>query len=244
MKAPSLASTCVVIPTHNESLNIARLIDALKALSVDISVVVVDDDSPDGTGPAADSAAARHRRVQVIHRQGNRGRGSAVLEGFQAALAMPEITAVVEMDADFSHDPKELPGMIAALGDCDMLVRSRYLPGSRIKEWGPARHFFSGLANRFARVLLGIPLSDYTNGYRAYTRRAVESLDLGRIDAKGYIVLSEVACQIHARGFRIAELPSVFINRRRGQSNLTCKEIFAAFFGVLRLRARGFHKRR
>ncbi len=238
----SLENTCVVIPTFNERENIERLIGSLKTLSPDIFIVIVDDDSPDGTGPLADTLATRHDRIKVLHRQGKLGRGSAVIEGFQAALSMTGISAIVEMDADFSHDPRELPEMIAALGPCDMLVRSRYLPESRIEGWPASRLFFSRLANNFARALLKIPLSDYTNGYRAYTRRAVAILEVDKLDTKGYIVLSEVACQIHTEGMAIAELPSVFINRRRGISNLSLKEIWSAFSGVILLWAKGRHK--
>ncbi|MBI3554290.1 MAG: glycosyltransferase [Elusimicrobia bacterium] len=236
----ALDLACVIIPTFNEAPNIARLAEALRGLSPKLSIVVVDDGSPDGTGPAADEAAKKFAPMAVIHRSGKGGRGSACLAGFKKALSDPKVKYVVEMDADFSHDPKELPAMLELLetGKADVVVRSRYERASRIVDWSLARRVFSKLSNMFARSLLGIPISDYTNGYRAYTRKAAESIDFDRVAATGYIVLSEIAYQLHLKGLRFLCLPTVFVNRRRGQSNLSLKEIVGAFRGVTSLRSR------
>ncbi len=235
-----LDSACVVIPTFNEAPNIARLALALRALSPGLGITVVDDGSPDGTGQVAEEAASRLGPMKVIHRSGKAGRGSACLEGFKLALKDPKVDYVIEMDADFSHDPKELPEMLKAIeeGRADIVVRSRYESESRIVDWSVARRVFSRLANLFARTLLGIPISDYTNGYRAYSRQAVESIDLAQVAASGYIVLSETAYQLHLKGLRFLCLPTVFVNRRRGQSNLSLREIWGAFQGVVSLRRR------
>ncbi len=237
--APSLDEACVVIPTYNERENIVRLAEALKRLSPGLRVIVVDDESPDGTADAAEEAARRLPPMRVIRRRGKGGRGSAVLAGFAAALDEPGVRALVEMDADFSHDPAELFETVAALARADVVVRSRYLPGSRIVDWSLQRRVFSRFANALARALLRVRLSDYTNGYRAYSREAAAAIEPARVDSTGYIVLSEVAVQLHAKGFRFAELPSLFVNRRRGESNLGWREISSAARGILRLAARG-----
>ena len=143
------------------------------------------------------------------------------------------------MDADYSHRPGEIPLFLEAAREADVVVGSRYLPASRIVNWPRARRFFSKLANRYARFFLRLPITDYTNGYRCYRRAAVAALDATAIDASGYIVLSEIAHQLYRRHFRFAEVPTEFVNRRRGESNLSPGEIISAFVGVVRLRAKG-----
>lgn len=229
----ALDAACVVIPTRNEAENIGKLLEALRAQSPSVRLVVVDDDSPDGTAAQAEKAGAR-----VIRRVGKRGRGSAVLEGFAAALADPGVKLVVEMDADFSHAPDELPALAALIaeGKADMAVGSRYAEGSVIIGWPVSRRVFSRCANAAARALLGLPLSDCTNGFRAYSRRAVEALS--PVENPGFFALSEIACQLQRKGMSFAERPSVFVNRKRGVSNLSLAEIASAFVGLLRLASR------
>ncbi len=229
-----LTAACVVIPTYNEAENLPRLLEALRGLSQGLRILVVDDASPDGTGRVAEGLRDP-LGIEVLHRPGKSGRGSAVLAGFRRALSLPGVLYLLEMDADFSHDPRELPGMLEALGEADMAVRSRYAPGSRIVDWTLGRRVLSRLANALARALLGLPLSDCTNGYRAYRRQALEALDFDRIESSGYIVLSEVACRLHRKGLRFAELPTLFVNRSRGRSNLTLGELARALGGILRL---------
>ncbi|OGR47482.1 MAG: hypothetical protein A2X40_07970 [Elusimicrobia bacterium GWC2_65_9] len=234
--APGIDEVCVVIPTFNESANIGRLIERLRELGP-LRVIVVDDGSPDGTGAVVDALARRDERLEVIHRQSKSGRGSACLEGLRRALSRPQTRCVVEMDADFSHDPSELSSMVAALADTDVVVRSRYLPGSSVLGWSLSRRIFSKASNRLARLLLNIPLSDLTNGYRAYSRPAAECVAARDLCLSGYIALSESADRLYAQGFRFAELPTVFVNRVRGQSNLSLYEIYQALSGILRLGA-------
>ena len=231
--------TAVVIPTYNERENLAGVVQGLLALPLELGVLVVDDNSPDGTGQVADGLASSDSRVQVMHRAGKGGRGSACVAGFQETLLDPEVTHVVEMDADFSHDPGELPALVDKVTECDVAIASRYLAGSRIENWGWQRHIFSRLANLYARVLLGIPISDYTNGYRCYQRHALEALALEDIQTSGYIVLSEMAYALHRRGMTFGDMPTVFVNRQRGQSNTNVAEILHAFTGIWRIRNPG-----
>jgi dolichol-phosphate mannosyltransferase len=232
------SKTLVVIPTYNEREDVAALCEELLARPETLFVLVVDDNSPDGTAAAAREVAARHPgRMEVLCREGKGGRGGAVLAGFARGL-QGAYELFFEMDADFSHRPEEIPLFMKAAADADVVVGSRYLPASRIVNWPRSRRFFSKWANRYARFFLGIPISDYTNGYRCYRRAAVEALDQSAVDATGYVVLSEVAYQLHLKGFRFADVPTEFVNRRRGESNLSVGEIFSAFGAVLRLRLR------
>jgi len=229
----------VVIPTYNERDNVAALCEELLARPEGLDVLVVDDNSPDGTAAAAYEVAERYPgRMDVLSREGKGGRGGAVLAGFARGLR-GDYDLFFEMDADFSHRPEEIPLFLEAAAATDVVVGSRYSPASRIVNWPRARRFFSKWANRYARFFLGIPISDYTNGFRCYRRAAIEALDAGAVDGTGYVVLSEVAYQLHRRGFRFADVPTEFVNRRRGESNLSAGEIISAFAGVLRLRLRG-----
>ena len=235
----ALPRTLVIIPSFNERENIGALIKEIIALSDDVDVLVVDDASPDGTAEAVRNLQVTYEnRLFLIVRQGKGGRGSAVLEGFQFGLNGP-YERIIEMDADFSHKPQEIPVLIQAAEQADCVVGSRYLPGSEIHHWGWKRTFFSAMANRYARAILHIPLSDYTNGFRCYRREAAAAREPVRTDAKGYVVLSEVAFQLHRKGFKFGQVPTVFVNRRRGVSNLSSKEISEAFLSVLRIRFPG-----
>ncbi len=231
-----LPHTLVIIPSFNERENIASLIEADLSLSPALDVLVVDDGSPDGTAQIVRELQGTYlNRLHLIERAGKGGRGSAVLAGLTFGLER-DYQALMEMDADFSHRPEEIPSLLAALAQYDWVVGSRYLRKSEIRGWGWRRTIFSALANRYARAILRIPIYDYTNGFRAYRRSAVEALEMDRIVAKGYVVLSEVAYQLYRKRLTVGEVPTLFINRRRGQSNLSFKEISEAFLSVLRIR--------
>ena len=227
--------TLVIIPSYNEQDNIATLVE--KLISKQVDVLVVDDNSPDGTSAIVSRLVVQYpEHVHLITRmQGKSGRGSAVLAGFEWALAKG-YELVVEMDADFSHDPEELPTLIQKIENADVVIGSRYLPQSRILNWPLRRRVFSWLANKLARFMLRIPLSDYTNGYRCYRRSAIEKLDVSRIPETGYIVLSYVAGQLWNAKCRFAEIPTVFVNRKRGASQVSKSEVFGALRGILRVR--------
>jgi dolichol-phosphate mannosyltransferase len=231
-----VSTVCVVIPCFNERENIGELVQAILQLYAHVDVLVVDDQSPDGTAGVIQALVPQYQgRLELLERQGKGGRGSAVLAGFTKCLQKP-YEYFIEMDADFSHKPEEIALLLQKIQTSDIVIGSRYLPGSAIHNWGWKRTFFSALANRFARFVLRIPISDYTNGFRCYTRAAILALDLAAIDAKGYVVLSEVAYQLFQKHLRFGEVPTVFVNRRRGISNLTKHEVIEAFRSVLRIR--------
>lgn len=228
----------IIIPSYNERENIVRLIETIFGLHPEVEILVVDDNSPDGTAAVVEEAKKKFgSKLHLLVRKGKGGRGSAVLAGFEEALKRGD-DLIMEMDADFSHAPEEITRFLEKIKNFDMVLGSRYLPESEIHHWGWKRTFFSKWANRYARLILGIPISDYTNGYRCYKRAAIQALDRGKIEAKGYIVLSEVAYQLHKKGMRIGEIPTKFVNRRRGISNLSFHEIKEAFLSVVRIRLR------
>jgi len=227
----------VVIPSYNERENITHLAEYVLGLSCKPRVIVVDDNSPDGTSEAVMGMAAANPRLLLIRRAGKGGRGSACLEGFQHALRLGA-DMVVEMDADFSHDPADIPRLVErAEQGYDLVVGSRYARGSRIVNWPLMRRVFSRLANRFARLVLGVPISDYTNGYRCYTRNALQRIDYASVHSRGYAVLSEVAYQLAQQNVRITEIPIVFVDRRVGTSKTNLKEVIAALTTVVQIRA-------
>lgn len=226
----------IVIPTYNERDNLRPLVEEILRLSHRLLVVVVDDNSPDGTGQIADDLAAQRQNVKVIHRSGKGGRGSACITGFQYALQETDAPLIMEMDADFSHHPRYVPKLLSQAQEYDVVIGSRYLRDSRIVDWGLSRRIFSKLANLFARVMLGVPISDYTNGFRCYRREALETLDLATIQTTGYIVLSETALLLHKAGARFGEIPTIFVNRKRGKSNTNLSEIMDAFMAMWELR--------
>lgn len=228
--------TLVVIPSYNEKENIGGLAEKILQIDPDIDVLVVDDNSPDGTAEVVRKTRGFGNRLQMIVRQKKNGRGGAVLDGFRAGLKDKKNYAYFfEMDADFSHSPDEMPRFLEKIKECDLVIGSRYRSGSKIIGWPINRTVFSKLANIYARCLLRIPITDYTNGYRLYRREVLEHLDCDAIEASGYIVLSEMAFQIHLAGYRIGEIPTVFVNRRRGLSNLSFGEIHSALRSVFRL---------
>ena len=229
-------SVLVVIPSYNEKENIGSLAEKILAIDSNIDVLVVDDNSPDGTADIVRKTKEFGGRLQMIVRHKKNGRGGAVLDGFRQGLENKKgYSFFFEMDADFSHSPDEIPAFLEKIKECDLVIGSRYRSGSKIIGWPINRTIFSKLANIYARFLLRIPITDYTNGYRLYRREVLENLDYNAIEASGYIVLSEVAFQIYLSGYRIGEIPTIFVNRRRGLSNLSFNEISSALWSVFRL---------
>ncbi|HEY6140016.1 MAG TPA: polyprenol monophosphomannose synthase [Thermoanaerobaculia bacterium] len=223
----------VILPSYNEAENIAALVAAIRE-AVPKALVVVIDDSPDLSTVDA-LAPLQGESVRVIHREGKGGRGTAVLVGIAEALEAG-CEVVVEMDSDFSHAPAQIPELAAALAGADMVVASRYVPGGRIVRWPLRRRMFSRAANAVARVLLGVPIRDYTTGYRAYSRRAAELIvaTCGKI-GRGFIPLSEITVNVHYAGMRVIEVPTTFVNRERGTSSFGAAEIWDAMKGLMRL---------
>jgi dolichol-phosphate mannosyltransferase len=227
--------TAVVVPTYNEAKNIAALIDAVRGVLPGVSVYIVDDSSPDGTADAVRSRVGPE--VHLVVREKKDGRGGAVLEGLRRALASdPPFERFVEMDADFSHEPKELPRLIALVEEPGVLgVGSRYMEGSRIEGWPLKRRLFSGFVNALLRIVVDRRYSDLSNGFRCYRRDAVERLLAHEFRTRGYIVLSEQALVLRRAGLRPSSMPTVFVNRVRGVSNVTVRELANAAKGLLRL---------
>lgn len=230
----------IVIPTYNEALNLPHLVPRILGIASEATICVVDDGSPDGTAGVARDLADRHGgRVKVVERTHKAGRGGAVLEGLRTGLATGGHDVYVEMDADLSHQPEELPRFLeAAQGGADMVVGSRYLSGSRIDGWSWRRRAWSKLSNRLIRMVLRVPMTDFTNGYRLYSPRAVEHLASAPLRETGYITLSEWAYALHAADLRIAEVPTAFINRRYGTSNMSAGEALNALRGLVRMKRR------
>jgi dolichol-phosphate mannosyltransferase len=211
----------VIIPTYNEAENLNQLVSALFSLPLDLKIVIVDDNSPDGTGRIADDLARADKRLRVIHREGKLGLRSAYISGIRVALENGA-EAIAQMDADFSHDPARLPEMARLLETCDVVLGSRYVPGGSVDtRWPALRKALSSFANFYARTILGMPQHDITTGFRLWRRETLEGLPLERIEASGYVFLVEMAYLAYCLQYGISELPIYFAERRSGQSKMS-----------------------
>jgi len=219
-----------IIPTYNEAENLPQMVSALFALSLDIQILIIDDNSPDGTGRVADELARQTGRIRVIHREGKLGLRSAYLNGFR--LALDQATdAVIQMDADFSHDPSRIPEMVKKLETCDLVLGSRYIPGGSVDEqWPWWRRNLSAFANFYARSILALKPHDVTTGYRIWRRETLLSLPFDRIQSNGYIFLVEMVYLAQCLRYRIGEVPIYFADRRSGKSKMSFRiQVEAAF---------------
>ncbi|MDX1688782.1 MAG: polyprenol monophosphomannose synthase [Candidatus Promineifilaceae bacterium] len=225
----------MIVPTYNEADNLDELLAQLLALPVSLRVVVVDDNSPDGTGALADRWAARHPgRVVVVHRPAKLGLGTAYIAGFRRALE-EDAGYVMTMDADFSHNPRYIPQMIAMARRKHVVIGSRYVDGGGSLNCTWKRIVLSHAANLFARSLLGLRAKDATAGFRLYHREVLESIPLGQIFSNGYSFLIEMLFMCQRRGWSIGEVPIIFEDRRKGKTKISRNEIFKAQYTVLRL---------
>jgi dolichol-phosphate mannosyltransferase len=213
-------SALVIIPTYNERANIPVLIAGLMQ-HAGVRVLVVDDNSPDGTGAVAEELGRQHEgRVSVLHRTANRGFGRSYIDGMKQAITEP-VDLICQMDADLSHDPAQLPALIAAAAHADMVIGSRYIPGGRIVNWPMKRHVLSRFANAYIRAVTRVSAHDCTSGYRCWKRSALAKLPLDRLFSDGYSFLVEMLFVAHRRGCRIAEVPITFVERREGESKVS-----------------------
>jgi dolichol-phosphate mannosyltransferase len=228
----------IVIPTYNERENITAIVEQIFSAAPQADILIVDDHSPDGTGEVADALHERFPKVFVLHRAGKLGLGTAYVAGFHYALQHGYEVAF-EMDADFSHDPRYLPDFFEKIQEADLVIGSRYVPGGDTPNWSLLRRFISGGGNIFARVMLGLPVRDATAGYRCYRREVLSALDLDAITSQGYAFQVEMAYQTLQKGFRVCEIPIIFVDRRVGQSKMSRKIFIEAFFYVLRARLSG-----
>jgi dolichol-phosphate mannosyltransferase len=228
----------VVMPTYNEAENLSVVVPLLLGLPVEgLEVIVVDDNSPDGTGQLADRLAERYPgQVHVIHRDGKLGLGTAYVAGFQSALARGA-DYIIEMDADLSHSPSYIPQFLEAIQDCDVVVGSRYAPGARLaEEWGLSRRLLSWGGNLYTRLILGLKVQDTTGGFKCFRREVLEGIDLPRIRSDGYAFQIEMAYLCQKHGFRVREVPIRFEERARGRSKMSPKIILEAMWRVLQTR--------
>lgn len=235
------SGTFIVLPTYNERDNLELMISRLVALPVDVSVVIVDDNSPDGTGELADALVAQYAgQVFIIHRAGKLGLGTAYLTGFDFALNQGA-ERIMTMDADFSHDPKYIPAIIEKSNNgYDLVIGSRYVEGGDAPDFPLRRKILSGGANAFARTLLGLKARDATAGFRCYRRHVLEVLPLDTIFSNGYSFLVEMLYLVQRAGFIVGEVPIIFLDRTRGKSKISREEIYKAIYTVLRLALRRF----
>ena len=226
----------VIVPTYNERFNIARLIPAILAQDPSLEVLVVDDGSPDGTGAIVDGIAANNARVHVIHRAEKLGLGTAYIAGFSWALER-KYDLVFEMDADFSHNPDRLPEFLAAIKESDVVLGSRYQDGHvNVVNWPMSRLFLSYGANIYARAVTGLPIFDTTGGFKCFRRNVLESIDLNSIKSNGYAFQIEMSYRAWKRGFRLLEIPIIFVDRTEGVSKMSKKIVREAIWMVWRLR--------
>ncbi len=232
-----------VIPTYNERDNLPDLVRAVLA-HPGCSVMVVDDGSPDGTGELADGLAGEFPgRVEVVHRTGKRGLGRSYVDGLQRALAAGRADLVCQMDADWSHDPKYLPSLIAACGEFDVVIGSRYLHGVSVVNWPLRRIILSSFANRYIRAITRLDVNDCTSGFRCWRRETLAQLPLDRVVSDGYSFLTEMIFEAHLRGARVGEVPIIFVERRQGTSKLSGGVLLEAALTPWRLRLRSIFNR-
>lgn len=232
---PMIADCIVVVPTYNEAENIGQLIPQILA-QPRFRVLVVDDGSPDGTGTQVAAMSRDEPRIGLLSRSGKQGLGSAYIAGFRRALA-EGAEYIFEMDADFSHDPRYLPALLAAAEQGnDLVIGSRYVPGGGTTDWGLMRQIISRGGNIYAGIILGLPIADSTGGFRCYRRRVLETIDLGAVRSNGYAFQIEMAYRVRRAGFHIGEVPIIFPDRRVGHSKMSRRIVIEALVNVWRLR--------
>lgn len=211
----------MIVPTYNESTNIGRLVDAVLPQHESIEMLIVDDASPDGTGRIADEIAAVNPRVHALHRTGKLGLGTAYVEGFRWALAR-DYAYIFEMDADFSHNPDRLPKFLEKIKEADLVIGSRYQGGNvNVVNWPMSRLILSYVANLYARGVTGLPVFDATAGFKCFRRKVLEAIDLNAVKSNGYAFQVEMNYRVWKRGFTLAEIPIVFVDRTAGASKMT-----------------------
>ena len=227
---------CVCLPTYNERENLEPMVSALgRVLGEEGVVLVIDDSSPDGTGAIADRLAEAHDWVHVLHRSRKEGLGPAYLAGFARALELGA-DLILEMDCDFSHDPADVRRLTAAADSADLVIGSRYVPGGGTRNWGLLRRLISRGGSLYAQILLGVPVHDLTGGFKCYRREVLETIDLGAIHSKGYAFQIETTYRAIRAGFRVVEVPIVFVDRQVGGSKMSRSIVLEAVWKVPLLR--------
>jgi dolichol-phosphate mannosyltransferase len=227
-----MPKTLIVTPTYNEKDNLPRFVSAVRAALPEADMLIVDDNSPDGTGQIADEMAAKDPKIRVMHRAGKLGLGTAYVQAFLKGLD-EGYERFFEMDADLSHDPKYLTDFVRAFDDgADVVAGSRNVPGGGVEGWGAGRHFISKGGSIYSRVILGLGVKDLTTGYKAFTRRALQAIDLPSVKSNGYSFQIEMTYRAARKGMRVAEVPIVFVDRTAGRSKMS-RKIFVEAIGMV-----------
>jgi dolichol-phosphate mannosyltransferase len=233
-----MKKTVVIIPTYNEAADIEKLITKIFTLNIPgLDILVVDDNSPDGTASIVESLFDKHP-LHLIKRKNKSGLGSAYITGFKKALELGA-DFIFEMDADFSHDPEDIPKMLEAIENNDLVVGSRKIPGGKVIGWGATRKLMSNGAMWFSRLLLGLKVRDVTAGFRCFRSNVLETVELDKIKSNGYAFQEELLYRTQKKGFRITEIPVIFIDRQEGKSKLSKRDIWEFFWIMLKLKVRG-----
>ncbi|MFO0666686.1 MAG: polyprenol monophosphomannose synthase [Polyangiaceae bacterium] len=236
MSPTTAPRTLIVVPTYNERDNVERFVRAVRSAAPEADVLVVDDASPDGTGALVDALAREDKGVRALHRSAKLGLGTAYITAFQRGLG-EGYERFIEMDADFSHDVRYLPDFIGALDDgYDVVIGSRNIPGGGVEGWGIGRHVISRGGSLYSRSILGLKVQDLTSGYKAFSRRALEAIDLSQVESNGYSFQIEMTYRAILRGMRVKEIPIVFVDRRAGKSKMSRKIFLEAVAVVWKLR--------
>lgn len=230
-----LKKTMIVMPTYNEKENLYNIVTAVLNLGLEINILIVDDNSPDGTGEIADKLAEQHPEIRVIHRPAKSGLAEAYFQGFRYAVDN-DMDYIITMDADFSHNPKYLSQMINLLETYDWVVGSRYISGGGTKNWSWNRILLSKYANLYARLVVGMPVNDCTAGFNGIKREVLQSVSLDDIHSRGYAYQIELKYKVYRKGFKIKEFPIIFTDRLHGNSKISKKIIWEAFFVVWKIR--------
>jgi dolichol-phosphate mannosyltransferase len=215
-----LGRVLVCVPTYNERDNIEVLLGRLRRAVPDVDVLVIDDGSPDGTGKVVDALAEDDERIHILHRTAKNGLGAAYIAGFDWGLD-EGYDVLVEMDADGSHSPEQLPRLLGALGHADVALGSRWVPGGKVLNWPPSRHLISRAGNLYTRAVLGAGVKDITGGYRAYRREVLEGIDYAQVASQGYCFQVDLAWRAVRGGYRVVEVPITFVERERGESKMS-----------------------
>lgn len=231
--------TLIIIPTYNEAENIEKIIEEIFKLNLDIDILVVDDNSPDGTSKIVEDITGRDHKVSLIKRKAKMGLGTAYVAGFKYAI-QKRYDYIFEMDADFSHDPKEIPNFLEKIREYDLVIGSRYIKGVNIVNWPLRRLILSYGANIYTRLITGLPVKDSTGGYKCFRRKVLESINLDKIHSGGYAFQIEMNYKAWKKGFKITEIPIIFIDRTEGRSKMSRKIVREAIWMVWKLRLLGF----
>lgn len=226
-----LGTVLVIIPTYNEAENIAPIVSRVRASVPEAHVLVADDNSPDGTGKLADELSGEDDHVHVLHRKGKEGLGAAYLAGFRWGIEHG-YGVLVEMDADGSHQPEELPRLLTALKGADLVLGSRWIPGGRVVNWPKSREFLSRGGSTYSRLMLGVPMRDVTGGYRAFRRETLQGLGMDEVASAGYCFQVDLAWRAHKKGFHVVEVPITFVERERGDSKMSRSIVAEALWRV------------